>query len=445
VTFYLAASFRENSAKTSSVGRQFRRFTALDCNYLDAAMKPLRFLASILTVIAAAHVAHAAGGFIKPEPVATPPPRLSDDLISKPCTAFAQMQVNEHGFVTEVTIVQSSDPKINEPVMRALRRWKFKPATEDGVPVSCYVVQPVRVSSGMILTQPEAREDRDPVVKHSWLPELPRELRTIDGYVTAHVEVNEHGIVKRAEISDSTHSELDPFVLQAVSRWDFTPAVRKGQNAPCRVAIPFRFKPDPRLLPEDVKKVEEIAADSGPVPTRRVSPDVPASVVGQEASAEISFIVDAFGSVVNPTVLTSTNDAFAASALDAISRWRFKPAVQNGKPVAIKVRQQFTLNQQVMVEGRGPAGKEVADSSPKVRKSVTPEVPAALRGVKGQVDVWLAIDEGGNVTDAQVRNASYDEFSAAAIAAARQWKFSAAVREGKPVASAVIVPFLFGE
>jgi TonB family protein len=387
----------------------------------------------------------AAGGFTKPEPLVTPSPRLTDDLISKPCTAFAQMQVNEHGFVTDVTIVQSSDPKINEPVIRALRRWKFKPATEDGVPVSCYVVQPVRVFSGIIVTQPEAREDRDPVVKHSWLPELPRELRTIDGYVTARVEVSENGIVTRAEISDSTHPELDPFVLQAVGRWDFIPAVRKGQNAPCRVAIPFRFNPDQKLLPKEVKKSDEIAADSGPVPMRRVSPDVPAGLVGQEASAEIGFIVDTFGNVVSPTVVSSTNDVLAASALEAITRWRFKPAVQNGQPVAIKVRQQFSLNQQVLTEGRGPAARDVADSQPKVRKSVTPEVPNALRGVKGQVDVWLAIDEGGNVTDAQVRNASYEEFSAAAIAAARQWKFGPAVRGGKPVASSVVVPFLFGE
>jgi TonB family protein len=387
----------------------------------------------------------AAGGFVKPEPVVTPQPRLTDEMLAKPCTAYAQLQVNESGFVTEVTIVQSSDPEINDAILQALRRWKFKPATDGGVPVSCYVVQPVRVGGGIIVTQPEAREDRDPTVRHSLLPELPRELRTIDGYVTARVEVSETGIVTRAEISDSTHSELDPYVLKAVSAWSFTPAVRKGQNAPCRVAVPFRFRPDSRLLPRDVKKVEEIATDSGPMPTRRVSPEVPATLVGKEASAEIAFVVDTFGNVVNPEIAASSDAEFGANALDAITRWRFKPAVQNGQPVAVKVRQQFALNQQLLTVGKGPAGREVADSQPKVRKTVSPEVPGALRGVKGQVDVWLAIDESGNVTDAQVRRASYDEFSAPAIAAARQWKFAAAVRDGKPVASQVVVPFLFGD
>jgi TonB family protein len=381
----------------------------------------------------------AAQGFIKPEPVVMPQPRLDDDALTKPCTAYAQLQVNEHGFVTDATIVQSSDPRVNEPILRALRRWKFKPATENGEPVSCYVVQPIRVVDGLIVTGPETSTDRDPTVRHSVMPELPRELRTVDGYVTARVEVNESGLVTKAEISDSTHPELEPYVLLAVAKWSFHPAVRGGQNASCRVAIPFRFKPDPKLLPREVKEVAEIPADSAPVPTRRASPAVPAALVGKVASAEVEFVVDEFGNVVNPSIISASHESFATSALDAITRWRFKPAVQNGQPVATKVRQEFALNQHVLTEGH-----EVADTQPKVRKSVTPDVPAALRGVQGQVDVWVAIDEGGNVTDAQVRRASYQEFCAPAIEAARQWKFAAAVRDGKPVASTVVVPFVFG-
>lgn len=412
----------------------------LDRNHL-VAMKSFRLVGLALLFLAGSQAGQAAAGFTKPEPLVTPQPRLSEELIAKPSTAYAQLQVNEFGFVTDVAIVQSSDARINEPVVQALRRWKFKPATEGGQPVSCYVVQPVRVSDGIIVTQPEAREDRDPRVRHSVKPELPRELRTVDGYVTARVDVNDAGVVTRAEISDSTHAELDPFVLQAVAKWSFTPAIREGRNAASRVAIPFRFKPDASLLPRDVKEVAELPANSGPVATRRVSPEVPASVVGLQVSAEIEFVVDTFGNVVNPAVIASTNEEFAACAVDAVTRWRFKPAVQNGQPVAIKVRQQFAMNQHLLLtDNRGSA-----DTQPKVRKSVTPDVPNALHGVKGQVDVWIAIDEGGNVTDAQVRNASYDEFSAPAIEAARQWKFAAAVRDGKPVASAVVVPFVFGQ
>jgi TonB family protein len=403
-------------------------------------MKSLRVFGLSFLLLFSGHAWSAvAAGFTKPEPVATPQPRLPEEFFSKPSTAYAQLQVNEFGFVVDATIVQSSDPRVNEPVLNALRRWKFRPATEDGEAVSCYVVQPVRISNGIIFTAPEAPEDRDPSVKHSYLPELPRELRAIDGYVTARVQLDANGVVTRAEISDSTHAELDEYVLAAVGKWSFNPAVKEGVRAPSVVAIPFRFKPDPRLLPKEVTKVEEIPADSGPVVVRRVTPELPASVVGQDATAEVEFVVDQFGNVVNATVVETTHDAFAASAVDAITRWRFKPAVQDGEAIATRVRQKFVMQKQVFLADRTPV-----DSQPRIRKTVSPEVPSALRGVKGQVDVWIAIDEDGNVTDAQVRNATYEEFSEAALTAARQWKFTAAVRDGQAVASTVVVPFLFG-
>lgn len=380
------------------------------------------------------------GGFSKPEPLITPQPRLNDELMAKPCSAYAQLQVNEYGFVTEATIVQSTEPLMNEPLLKALRRWKFKPATEAGQPVSCFILQPVRVGGGLIFTQSETKEDRDPSVRQSVQPQVPRELSTLDGYVTARVDVSAEGTVTRAEISDSTHSELEPIVLQAVAKWTFTPAVRSGKNAPSRVAIPFVFKPDPKSVPRDVKKVEEIRTDSGPVAIRRVSPEVPGSIAGQEAAAELEFVVDAFGNVVNAVLVSSSHDAFASAAIEAITRWRFKPAIQNGQPVAVKVRQGFAMHQQVLTDSRG-----AVDSLAKVRTTVTPEVPNALRGVTGQVEVAITIDENGNVTDAQVHKASYEEFSAPALAAARQWKFAAALKDGKPIASSAVLPFQFGQ
>jgi TonB family protein len=386
-------------------------------------------------------VLSASAEFVRPEAVISPQPRLSDELINKPCSAYAQLQVNEFGFVTDATIVQSSDSRLNEPVLAALRRWKFKPATDNGTAVPCFVVQPIRVGGGIIVTQPEVREDRDPSVRTSVKPELPRELRTIDGYVTARAEVDAQGAVVAAEISDSTHAELDPFVLAAVKQWRFTPAVRDGHNAPSHVAIPFRFVPDPKLLPREVKKMEETPTDSAPVALRRVPPSVPESVMGGDVSADIEFVVDAFGNVVSPTIIASTDDVFGASALEAITRWRFKPAMQGGQPVATKVRQQFAMHKQVLTAA---SDRTPPDSQPKLKKSVTPDVPAGLQGVKGVVEVQISIDEQGDVTEAQIRNASYAEFGAPATQAALQWKFSPAIRDGKPVASTAVVPFVFG-
>ena len=73
-----------------------------------------------------------------------------------------------------------------------------------------------------------------------------------------------------------------------------------------------------------------------PVPTSVIMPEVSQKFVGKQVVLE--FVVDTAG---KPTSITSTTpDADAelvASVTDAVSQWRFAPALVNGKPVARKV------------------------------------------------------------------------------------------------------------
>jgi protein TonB len=47
--------------------------------------------------------------------------------------------------------------------------------------------------------------------------------------------------------------------------------------------------------------------------------------------------IDEQGNVVDPQVEKSSNPAFEKPAVDALKKWKFKPAKQDGTPVAIKV------------------------------------------------------------------------------------------------------------
>jgi len=73
-----------------------------------------------------------------------------------------------------------------------------------------------------------------------------------------------------------------------------------------------------------------------PVPTSVIMPEVSPRFVGKQVVLE--FVVDAAG---KPTSITSTTpgaDAeLVASVTDAVSQWRFAPALVDGKPVARKV------------------------------------------------------------------------------------------------------------
>jgi periplasmic protein TonB len=76
-----------------------------------------------------------------------------------------------------------------------------------------------------------------------------------------------------------------------------------------------------------------------PVPVRTVRPVYPLNLQMQGTSGlvTVSVLIDEKGNVTEPKVVKSTNEAFTQPALDALSRWKFKPAKQEGKAVAIRV------------------------------------------------------------------------------------------------------------
>lgn len=52
--------------------------------------------------------------------------------------------VDAKGKPTEISVAYASDEALVEPVIEAVERWQFIPATRDGVPVASKVLLPVR-------------------------------------------------------------------------------------------------------------------------------------------------------------------------------------------------------------------------------------------------------------------------------------------------------------
>jgi len=64
------------------------------------------------------------------------------------------------------------------------------------------------------------------------------------------------------------------------------------------------------------------------------SPDLRAACV--EGNVVISFTITAKGDVVNPVVISSTDEHLNSAALEAVRKWKFAPAMKDG--VAFKVK-----------------------------------------------------------------------------------------------------------
>lgn len=77
--------------------------------------------------------------------------------------------------------------------------------------------------------------------------------------------------------------------------------------------------------------------DKPPVPTKTPPPTYPASLKGVNGMVAVVVVIDEKGSVIEATVTKSSDPAFEDPSLDAIKRWKFKPAEKDGQAVKAKV------------------------------------------------------------------------------------------------------------
>lgn len=76
-----------------------------------------------------------------------------------------------------------------------------------------------------------------------------------------------------------------------------------------------------------------------PVPVRTVAPEYPTQLKrdGVSGIVTVKCMIDEKGNVTDTHVEKTTNDGFDEAAVAAVKKWRFKPAQQDGAPVATKV------------------------------------------------------------------------------------------------------------
>jgi protein TonB len=85
-----------------------------------------------------------------------------------------------------------------------------------------------------------------------------------------------------------------------------------------------------------------------PVPVRTVAPRFPEEMrrSGSSGLVTVSCLIDEKGNVTEPKIVKASNDAFSQPALEALKKWKFKPAKIDGAAVSIRVNipVQFTVD-----------------------------------------------------------------------------------------------------
>jgi protein TonB len=85
-----------------------------------------------------------------------------------------------------------------------------------------------------------------------------------------------------------------------------------------------------------------------PVPVRTVAPKYPDSMRrdGSSGVVTVSCIIDEKGNVQEAKVEKASNAVFAEPALEALRKWKFKPATKAGNavPIHVKFPIQFSIS-----------------------------------------------------------------------------------------------------
>jgi protein TonB len=89
---------------------------------------------------------------VPPEPLETVAPKIRDWQDAVDVTVYVEVTIDTEGNVSEARLVKAIAKRgadvepITSAVLRAVRKWKFKPAFKDGAPVECRIQLPFEVS-----------------------------------------------------------------------------------------------------------------------------------------------------------------------------------------------------------------------------------------------------------------------------------------------------------
>jgi len=155
--------------------------------------------------------------------------------------------------------------------------------------------------------------------------------------------------------------------------------------------------------------------------------------------------------VRNPVVATSTGPEFEDPAIQAVSRWKFKPATVNGKPVNTRLRVPIAF-QMAISPNQGQDAYKIERKSgaarpPAVRTQRVPVYPYELRrnGVTGHAKAVVTVDAAGSVAKIEITESTRPEFGQALAAALDGFAFNPAIKDGKAVPTAVIYDHTFDD
>jgi len=225
-------------------------------------------------------------------------------------------------------------------------------------------------------------------------------------------------------------------ILQAIS----TPLLQSEKSEPAEVSGSVE-----RLTIKSLKRTLE----TKPSYTEQ------ARMAGVEGTVVVYAEITTEGVPENLRILRNLGFGLDEEALRAVQQWRFEPNSEDGKlsRVATYVPVRFRLDRQIY-GAQLPAGMggneifQIAEggiTAPRIISRVEPTYTEEARTgkVSGTVVLFAEISSAGTVENVVVLNKLGKGLDEMAVRAIKQWKFSPAVKDGRPVAVMITIEMNF--
>jgi len=390
--------------------------------------------------------------------------------------------VDAQGAVSSARVLTSADPRLDATALATVKGWTFSPGMAGGKPAAGCMDVTVEFSlaearrkakAGLqprfdLLPQPAPHVEPEPKQTPSGdYPEILTE-RKIAGAVSFACVVSPEGRVLDPRITGATHADFVLPALDALKRWEFTPAMQGDLpvKAELEAKVSFDALGDSR---EEILAANGLTAPDGGVPALLVDPEVVVDPVwpldlllkGEGGSAVVEFTVRANGLTTGVKVREATRPEFGRALVAALEAWVFNPALDGGRAVAVPMLKRTVFKPELV--GKESAADPVARVVAGLRAGtiglatklderltplyrVSPVYPAELAaGARpaGRAEIEFVIDREGRARLPRILSATQEEFGWAAATAVAQWVFKAPRRDGQPVDVKVKIPFEF--
>jgi TonB family protein len=166
------------------------------------------------------------------------------------------------------------------------------------------------------------------------------------GYVvTVDVLVRETGVIEDATVVASEDELLNPLALKIAREMDLPVREKDGKPVRYRAKLPLS-------LPVEGDGGAEAQAVPMPALVSSVGPQYPFEETKREIPGGVilELWIDEQGAVTQAKAVRSTRKSFERAALTAVRKWKFEPAMQDGKPIAVRRFQSIVF----LVEGKEP-------------------------------------------------------------------------------------------